>query len=128
MKGVEESLQTIIFVIGSIVAVSLLITIVLTFTETNFSNELEIEGNKQDSIQELRDCIYKCWDKNKGRIESSICFKIFVNFTGTITEDEVITGIDTSKIEEENIKIEIIEGPAYLLVKYERGKVIIENR
>jgi hypothetical protein len=128
MKGIEESLQMIIFIIGSIALVGMLITLTLTLTKTDSSTELKIEGDEQDIAQELRHYIYKCSDKYRGHTESFICFKIYANFTGTITENDIINIIDTSKINKENIKIENITGPAYLIVKYENNKITIENR
>jgi hypothetical protein len=128
MKGVEETLQNFVFIVATIVAIFLLVAIVSNLLQPTIPEELEVKGSEEQVMQELRNLIYECWDKYRGSLEAHICFKIFFNFDGNITEDKLIEKIDVSRIEKENVEVENIDGPCNLLIKYGVNKVILETR
>ncbi|MCK4429556.1 MAG: hypothetical protein KAU95_04215 [Candidatus Aenigmarchaeota archaeon] len=128
MKGEEESFQIIIFLIGSIAFILLLISLVTTFVDSDYRDEYEIKGDKFEVIVELREFIYDCWSDHKGSYKNAVCFKIFMNSSETITEEDILKHIDESKIKKEYIEIEEIEKQSYVIIKYDEEKIVVESR
>lgn len=128
MKGEETSFHLIIFLIGSIAFIFVLIGLVTTFVDNDYRDEYKIKGEKFDVIIELREFIYQCWADKKGSYKNSVCFKIFMNSSETITEEDILKHIDESKIKKEYIEIEELEKQSYIIVKYEEEKIVVESR
>ncbi|RLI99494.1 MAG: hypothetical protein DRP06_03360 [Candidatus Aenigmatarchaeota archaeon] len=128
MKGEEYSVQTIIFLVASVFAVLVLITLANSFIYVDNGKEVELKGDKDDIVLDLKKYIYDCAEQNKGSHDTVLCFKIFANFTGTITKAEMILRLDPIRIESGDLDMEDITGPAYIIVSYALDKVIIENR
>jgi len=128
MKGDEYSVQTIIFLVASVFAVLVLISLATSFIPVNDGKEFELKGDKEDIILGLKNYIYDCAEQNKRTHETVLCFKIFANFTGTITKTEMMQRLDPLRIESGDLEMVNLTGPVYIIMSCTSDKVIIENR
>ncbi|MCK4729964.1 MAG: hypothetical protein KAT28_01455 [Candidatus Aenigmarchaeota archaeon] len=128
MKGNEYSVQTIMFLVASVFAVLALITLATSFIPVNDGKEFELNGDKDDVILDLKNYIYDCAEQNKGSHDTVLCFKIFANFTGTITKTEMVQRLDPLRIESGDLEMDDLTGPVYIIMSCALDKIIIENR
>lgn len=128
MKGAEYSVQTIMLLVASVFAVLVLISLATSFIHVDNGNEIELKGNKEDIILELKKYIYDCDEQNKGSHDTVLCYKIFANFTGTVTKAELVQRLDPLRIESDDLEMNDLTGPVYIIISCTLDKVIIENR
>ena len=128
MKGEEYSVQTIMFLVASVFAVLVLISLATSFIHVDNGNEIELKGDKDDIILDLKKYIYDCAEQNEGSHDTVLCFKIFANFTGTLTKTELMQRLDPLRITSNDLEMDDLTGPVYIIVSYTLDKVIIENR
>ena len=128
MKGDESSVQTIMLLVASVFAVLVLITLATSFIHVGNGNEVELKGDEEDIILDLKKYIYDCAEQNEGNHDTVLCFKIFANFTGTITKAEMVQRLDPLRIESDDLEMDDLTGPVYIIISCTLDKVIIENR
>ena len=127
MKGIE-SLQSMIFLIASVAAALILITLTVNFVGPKFEKEHSIKGEKEDVVKRLVGFIHRCWQENKGSLKTKVCFKISLKSRINFTENEIREKLDPTIIEKERVKVDNITGPTNLVIQYQVDFISVESR
>lgn len=118
----------IIFITASVFTILALIGLILNLMQFDYNEYGSIEGEKVDVLYGLRSYIYRCEEKSRGITDSSVCYKLFLNFTGTITQEELANILDESVFKSEELVVEDIQGPTEVIIKSENRKIFVETR
>lgn len=100
MKGVEKSIQNLIFIFATLVFVFILLSLaahLLKRVEIP-KKRLTLEGSKPLVLTDLAQLIYSCWEDNEGRKESIICYQVQFNTTEEIKEEDLVSILDCERI------------------------------
>ena len=100
MKGIEKSIQNLIFIFATLVFVFILLSLaahLLKRVEIP-KKRLTLEGSKPLVLTDLAQLIYSCWEDNEGRKESIICYQVQFNTTEEIEEEDLVSILDCERI------------------------------
>jgi hypothetical protein len=130
MKGVEESVSQIVFIIGALAAMAFLIILAYNYMPKSFGED-EAIGNYTDrglALYGIENAAYECWEKNKGRKSAEICRRISLELDEKILESEIRSKIKPSRIPPESLVAEDLGPRSEAAIKYENNRIYIQDR
>jgi len=90
-----------------------------------FRKEEKVEGGKDLIIYRILQLAYDCYEKNFNLKSSVICGGFKIVSKEDILASDILSRLDTRKIDKKNIFVENLRANSKVVVRYENGNIFI---
>jgi hypothetical protein len=123
-----EVLEKFIFIIAGIVCLIVLVSIGWNlFKVYIFQGKMSVYGDKMRVLDYIIPLIYKCFNENKDRRTSIICFKVDFKSNQEILSSDIINNLNPSKIDKKNVVAEDLGFSGKIIIRYENQYVYVKK-
>jgi len=120
-----NTFTTIVLIIVAIFFALLMFS--LTSNLWFFKKEEKIEGSKDLIISQLLQLAYKCYQQNSNVKGSVICNKMQIFSNEDILADEILSKLNTEKINKDHFFAEDLHANSKVIIRCENGNIFIEE-
>lgn len=121
-----EMWEMILLLIVGLVAMVFLIGIATNYFRLE-QTPGKITGDKDLAIDDILNLVYKCYSKNEGKKENSVCYTVKIEVNDSISSSDVLEKVDGNKIDKSLVESDELGKSGEIAILYQDQSIYIKK-